>query len=36
MVPGITTESILPKQAIAAGISLQELFGSAVEAALNK
>ena len=36
MVPGITTESILPKQALAAGISLQELFGSAVEAALNK
>lgn len=36
MVPGITTESILPKQAKAAGISLQDLFGSAVEAALLK
>jgi len=36
MVPGITTESILPKQAKAAGISLEDLFGSAVEAALLK
>lgn len=36
MVPGITSESILPKQAKAAGISLQDLFGSAVEAALLK
>lgn len=34
MVPGMTTESILPKQAKAAGISLEDLFGSAVEAAL--
>ncbi|HEA21910.1 hypothetical protein LCGC14_1678830 [marine sediment metagenome] len=34
--PGLTTESILPKQAQAAGISLSELFGSAIEEALNK
>jgi len=30
-VPGITAESILPKQAKAAGISLEKLFGSIVE-----
>ena len=35
MVPGITSESILPKQAKAAGISLKELFGNAVEVALK-
>ncbi len=35
MVPGITAESILPKQAKAAGISLKELFGNAIEAALK-
>ncbi len=35
MVPGITTESILPKQAMAAGISLKELFGNAIEMALK-
>jgi len=34
MVPGITSESILPKQAQVAGISLKELFGNAVENAL--
>ncbi len=34
--PGLTTESILPKQAKAAGISLAELFGSAIEEALKK
>lgn len=34
--PGLTTESILPKQAKAAGISLSELFGSAIEEALKK
>ncbi|MGB6150743.1 MAG: D-alanine--D-alanine ligase [Pricia sp.] len=34
--PGLTTESILPKQAQAAGISLAELFGSAIEEALIK
>jgi len=36
MVPGITAESILPKQAKAAGISLKELFGNAIEMAINK
>ncbi len=36
MVPGITSESILPKQAMAAGISLKQLFGNAVEMAINK
>ena len=35
MVPGITAESILPKQAAAAGISLKELFGNAIEMALK-
>lgn len=35
MVPGITAESILPKQAKAAGISLKDLFGNAVEMALK-
>ncbi len=35
MVPGITSESILPKQAIAAGISLKDLFGSSIENALK-
>ncbi|WP_400074064.1 D-alanine--D-alanine ligase [Zobellia russellii] len=34
--PGLTTESILPQQAEKAGISLEELFTSAVEEALNK
>ena len=34
--PGLTTESILPKQAKAAGISLSELFGSAIEETLRK
>lgn len=32
--PGLTTESILPQQAAAAGISLSELFESAIWAAL--
>jgi D-alanine-D-alanine ligase len=36
MVPGITAESILPKQALSAGISLEELFGNSIEEALNK
>lgn len=36
LVPGITAESILPKQALAAGISLEELFGNTIEEALNK
>lgn len=35
MVPGITSESILPKQAKAAGISLKNLFGSTIENALQ-
>jgi len=35
MVPGITTQSILPKQAEAAQISLQKLFGSTIENALK-
>ena len=33
--PGLTEESILPQQAKAAGISLEELFGSAIEEALK-
>ena len=33
--PGLTLESILPKQAAVAGISLTELFGSAIEEALK-
>ena len=33
-VPGFTKESILPQQALAAGISLTELFGNAIEEAL--
>ena len=36
MVPGLTAESILPQQALAAGISLQSLFGNAITAALKK
>ncbi len=34
--PGLTAESILPQQAIKAGIDLNQLFGSAVEDALNE
>lgn len=34
-VPGLTKESILPQQAAAAGISLEELFTNAIEAALR-
>ena len=34
--PGISQASILPQQAEKAGISLKDLFGSAVEAALNQ
>ena len=33
--PGLSEASILPQQARAAGISLQELFGNAIEAALK-
>lgn len=35
-VPGLTSASIIPQQAAAAGISLQELFHNAIEMALNK
>lgn len=34
-VPGFTKESILPQQALAAGISLTELFGNAIESSLD-
>jgi D-alanine-D-alanine ligase len=34
-VPGLTKASILPQQAAAAGISLAELFGNAIESSLN-
>jgi len=34
-VPGLTKESILPQQASEAGISLVDLFGNAIEEALN-
>ena len=34
-VPGLTKESILPQQANAAGISLEELFENAIEEAMN-
>lgn len=34
--PGLSEASILPQQAISAGISLKELFGSAIEAALGR
>lgn len=35
-VPGLTTESLLPQQAKAAGIALSELFGSVIESACKK
>lgn len=35
-VPGLTIESILPKQAACAGISLSELFSNAIEMAVAK
>jgi D-alanine-D-alanine ligase len=35
-VPGLTTASIIPQQAAAAGISLQTLFHNAIEMALKK
>jgi len=34
-VPGLTKESILPQQAIAAGMTLEELFNNAIEEALK-
>ena len=36
MVPGLTAESILPQQALAAGISLANLFDNAITTALKK
>lgn len=33
-IPGLTTESLLPQQANAAGISLTDLFGNAIEQAI--
>jgi len=35
-VPGLTNESIIPQQASAAGITLQNLFHNAIEMAINK
>ncbi|WP_115461709.1 D-alanine--D-alanine ligase [Winogradskyella aurantiaca] len=35
-VPGLTAESILPQQAAEAGINLKDLFGNAIEEALQK
>ena len=35
-IPGLTTESLIPQQAKAAGISLEELFTNAIELAFNK
>ena len=35
-IPGMTKNSILPQQAAAAGISLKDLFGNAIEEALKK
>lgn len=35
-VPGLTEESILPQQSLLAGISLRELFDTAIEDSLNK
>ena len=34
-VPGLTKESILPQQAAAAGISLEDLFANAIEEAIR-
>ena len=36
MVPGLTAESILPQQALAAGISLASLFDNTIITALKK
>ena len=35
-IPGFTKESILPQQALKAGISLSDLFHNAIEEALQK
>lgn len=34
-IPGLTTESLIPQQAKAAGISLEDLFTNAIELSLN-
>jgi D-alanine-D-alanine ligase len=34
-IPGLTTESLIPQQAKAAGISLEDLFSNAIELSLN-
>ena len=34
-IPGLTTESLIPQQALAAGISLEDLFTNAIELALK-
>lgn len=34
-VPGLTPESLIPQQAIAAGISLEELFSNSIESAMG-
>jgi D-alanine-D-alanine ligase len=35
-IPGLTTESLIPQQAKAAGITLTDLFSNAIELALSK
>ncbi|MDD5149443.1 MAG: D-alanine--D-alanine ligase [Flavobacterium sp.] len=35
-IPGLTTESLIPQQAKAAGISLEDLFSNAIELALSE
>jgi D-alanine-D-alanine ligase len=35
MVPGLTTESLIPQQAAEAGITLEDLFHNAIEMAIN-
>jgi D-alanine-D-alanine ligase len=35
-IPGLTPESLIPQQAIAAGISLQDLFTNAIELSSQK
>ena len=34
--PGLTEQSLLPQQAMAAGITLSELFGSAIDEAFEE
>jgi D-alanine-D-alanine ligase len=35
-IPGLTTESLIPQQAHAAGIALEDLFSNSIELALKK